>query len=82
MNMNSVKVILLPNMLNYIKQKTSNSDFPGDPVAKTVHSHCRVLRIDLWSENEISHAATLKKKKRKKRILHVTMKMEDPACCN
>ena len=33
-------------------------DFPGGPVAKTLHNQCRGHRFNPWSGNEIPHAAT------------------------
>ena len=33
-------------------------DFPGCPVAKTLHSQCRDPGFDLWSGNWIPHVAT------------------------
>ena len=47
-------------------------DFPGDPVAKTLHSQCRGPGFNLGSGNYIPHAAT--------KSSHATTK--DPVCCN
>ena len=33
-------------------------DFPGGPVAKTLHSQCRESRFNFWSGNQILHATT------------------------
>ena len=33
-------------------------DFPGGPVAKTLHSQCRGPRFDPWSGNNIPHATS------------------------
>ena len=32
-------------------QKRENRDFPGDPVVKILHFHCRGHRFDPWSGN-------------------------------
>ena len=34
------------------------TDFPGGPVAKTLHSQCRGPRFDPWTGNYILHATT------------------------
>ena len=39
-------------------QKLPYRDFPGGPVAKTLHSQCRGPRFDPWSGNWIPHAKT------------------------
>ena len=35
----------------FYDKKSMCGDFPGSPVAKTLHSQCRGLRLDPWSEN-------------------------------
>ena len=49
--------------------KTTFRDFPGDLVAKTLHSQCRGPGFHPWSGNEIPHVTT--------KGLHVATK--DPA---
>ena len=60
--------------------------FPGDSVAKALHFQCRGPGLDPWSGEQIPHATTVHmlplKKKKKKKILHAAMKMEDPKCHN
>lgn len=46
-------------------------DFPGRPVVKTPHFHCRGHRFDLWSRTKIPHAtwrspSTFEKRKKKR----------------
>ena len=40
------------------KKKSLARDFPGGPVAKTLCSQCRGLRLDPWSGNYIPHATS------------------------
>ena len=47
-------------------------DFRGGPVAKTLCSQCKGLRLDSWAGNQIPHAKT--------KNLHASTR--DPACCN
>ena len=50
--------------------KTARLDFPGGPEAKILHSECRGP-----GHRTRTHARQLK-------ILHASMKTEDPVCCN
>ena len=41
-----------------VPHQVKHGDFPGGPVAKTLHSQCRGPKFDPLSGNYISHAAT------------------------
>ena len=43
--------------------RNSHMDFPGGPVVKTSHLHCREGRFDPWELNPTCSAAKKKKKK-------------------
>ena len=44
-------------MLCEVSQK-EDSNFPGGPVAKTLHSQCRGPGFDPWSGDKIPHVTT------------------------
>ena len=51
-------------------EKRPKGDFPGGPVAETPSSQCREPEFHPWSENQIPHAATKKKKKKGPSMAH------------
>ena len=40
------------------KKEFGRRNFPGGPVAKTLHSQCKGPAFDSWSGNKIPHATT------------------------
>ena len=47
------------NVIHHItKIKYNSKDFPGSPVAKTLHYQCKGPRFDLWLGNYIPNAKT------------------------
>ena len=50
-------------------------DFPGEPVAKTLHSQARGTGFNPWSANKIPHAAT-KSSQMLLKIPHTPVKIE------
>ena len=51
-----------------------DTDFPGDPAAKTPFSQCRSLGFNPWLGNWIPHAATESSHTSTTRILHATVR--------
>ena len=54
-------------------------DFPGGPVAKTLHSQCMGPGFNIWSGNQIPHAAT---KSSHAAAKDPACRSEDPVCQN
>ena len=46
-------------------------EFPGDPVVRTPHFHCRGHGFHPWRETKIPHAAQCSQKKKKSRGLKI-----------
>ena len=53
---------------NTQRVRNSNRDFPGGPVVKTSHLHCREGGFDSWELNPTCSAAKKKKKKKTQRV--------------
>ena len=60
------------------KKKTCYRNFPGGPLAKTLHSQCRQPGFNPWPANQITYAATKSQHAATKKHVHTARRLKIP----